>query len=188
MADGRSSEGTDIDIILRLPEANRDAFKEPLGPIYTDVDALLGVSGDPIIAVGDVVVATLLEAEITPAVAIVDGQTKRAPVDADVLDLHDTIEPAITCVNPPATLTRSLLVAIAEAMSMTTPVKIVVDGEEDLAVIPAILAAPPGATVVYGQPDEGMVAVEVTDEVVAQITSKLRFLEGSTEELWDVLT
>ena len=39
--------------------------------------------------------------------------------------------------------------------------KIVVEGEEDLATLPAILYAPPGSVVVYGQPDEGSVLVKV---------------------------
>jgi uncharacterized protein (UPF0218 family) len=34
---------------------------------------------------------------------------------------------------------------------------IFVDGEEDLAVIPLVLAAPSGAAVLYGQPGEGVV-------------------------------
>jgi hypothetical protein len=40
---------------------------------------------------------------------------------------------------------------------------ILVEGEEDLAVIPLILAAPEGAMVLYGQPGEGVVVCEVTD-------------------------
>jgi len=43
-------------------------------------------------------------------------------------------------------------------------IKIVVDGEEDLATLPAILYAPLGSAVVYGQPNEGSVLVEVTPE------------------------
>ena len=42
--------------------------------------------------------------------------------------------------------------------------KIIVDGEEDLATLPAILYAPLGSAVVYGQPNEGSVLVDVTPE------------------------
>ncbi|ESP89204.1 rpo operon protein, partial [Candidatus Halobonum tyrrellensis G22] len=32
---------------LRLPDDLRSAFKEPLGPVYTDAEALLAEAGDP---------------------------------------------------------------------------------------------------------------------------------------------
>jgi hypothetical protein len=40
-------------------------------------------------------------------------------------------------------------------------VLILVKGEEDLAVIPAAILAPPGSLVFYGQPGEGVVICEV---------------------------
>jgi len=40
-------------------------------------------------------------------------------------------------------------------------VLIVVDGEEDLAVLPCVITAPPGTVVLYGQPGEGVVLCEV---------------------------
>jgi len=43
-------------------------------------------------------------------------------------------------------------------------IKIIVEGEEDLATLPAILYAPMGSAVVYGQPNEGSVLVDVTAE------------------------
>lgn len=39
---------------------------------------------------------------------------------------------------------------------------ILIDGEEDLLVLPAIIYAPLGARVYYGQPGEGLVEVVVT--------------------------
>ncbi len=36
-----------------------------------------------------------------------------------------------------------------------------VDGEEDLAVLPCVLTAPPESVVLYGQPGEGVVLCEV---------------------------
>ena len=40
---------------------------------------------------------------------------------------------------------------------MHPPVTVLVDGEEDLAVIPLVMAAPIGALVLYGQPHQGVV-------------------------------
>jgi hypothetical protein len=42
--------------------------------------------------------------------------------------------------------------------------RIIVNGEEDLAVIPAVIEAPLGTAIVYGQPSEGMVIIVTTRE------------------------
>jgi uncharacterized protein (UPF0218 family) len=39
-----------------------------------------------------------------------------------------------------------------------------VDGEEDLMGFPAVLLAPNGSTVLYGQPDVGIVWIPVNDQ------------------------
>ncbi len=49
-----------------------------------------------------------------------------------------------------------------------------VDGEEDLATLPAILYAPLGSAVVYGQPNEGSVLVMVTPEKKKQIENLMK--------------
>lgn len=166
------------DVLLRLPDEHRAAFKDPLGELYTDVSTLLSETSPPIIAVGDVVTATLVAASHEPAVSIVDGHTERVPVSEEVQGYAAEIEPVIEVSNPPATITRSLTQAIVRAIADPDPVRIQVDGEEDLGVIPAVLAAPTGATVLYGQPGEGMVAVQVTDTTVETVSALLGHLEG----------
>lgn len=177
----------DEDILLVLPDEHRDAFKEPLGRVYTDVEALLADSGEPIIAVGDVVTATLLEAGYRPAVSVVDGQTERSPVEAEVRQRTKTIDHVIEVANPAATITRSLTSGLVAAIDAREPTRIEVDGEEDLAVIPAILAAPHGATVLYGQPREGMVAVPITEETIEEVRSMVSHLEGDEEAMLALL-
>jgi len=61
-------------------------------------------------------------------------------------------------------ITQELIDAIRNNVNSKEPVRIFVDGEEDLAVIPACEFAPTGSLVLYGQPREGVVAVEVTEE------------------------
>ena len=41
---------------------------------------------------------------------------------------------------------------------------VLIEGEEDLLTIPAVMEAPLGAVVFYGQPLEGVVAVRVDEE------------------------
>ncbi|MFW6448403.1 MAG: GTP-dependent dephospho-CoA kinase family protein [Halobacteriota archaeon] len=165
-------------VLLRLPEAERGAFKSPLGPVYTEADDLLAAAGRPVIAVGDIVAATLLEAGRTPAVLVVDGRSEREPVDEAVTRTLEAVDGTVRATNPPGTITRSLVGALSTALGADRPMRVVVEGEEDLAVIPAVLLAPDGATVVYGQPGRGMVAVEVTSTTRETVSSLLERLEG----------
>ena len=61
-------------------------------------------------------------------------------------------------------------------------VLILVDGEEDLAVIPLILAAPFGVFILYGQPGEGVVVCEVTPAAKEKAGAMLAHFVDTGEE------
>ena len=65
--------------------------------------------------------------------------------------------------NPAGTLTDELICALEHAVEHP-PFTVIVDGEEDLAVIPLVIAAPDGAIVLYGQPHRGVVLRVVNPE------------------------
>jgi len=50
-------------------------------------------------------------------------------------------------------------------------------GEEDLATIPAVVYAPIGSIVIYGQPKEGVVLIKVTPETKLRFAEMLRNME-----------
>jgi hypothetical protein len=106
-----------------------------------------------------------LKASVVPDVVIVDNKTKRMPIPDHVVKSldHDSYK-TVEVKNPPATLTKELMDMIRESLQGSERIKIVVDGEEDLATLPAILYAPLGSVVIYGQPNEGSVLVKVTAE------------------------
>ena len=172
--------------MLSLPSTLRSAFKQPFGPVYTDAAALLEDAGRPVIAVGDVVTHHLVGAGHNPAAAVVDGRTEREPVGEEVhrtlsdLPGTDPDSPGrrTEVANPPGTLVEPLLAALADAVADPDPVTVAVDGEEDLATLPAVLVTPTGGTVVYGQPGEGMVRVAVTPETKAEMRSLLERFDG----------
>jgi uncharacterized protein (UPF0218 family) len=139
--------------MLRLPEAHRDLFKKPFGTLYGSIGELLALlEGRAVYAVGDVVTHNLLAAGVVPEIAIIDGYTMRTPCNRSPL----LQARRLTAKNPPGTITDELTDAIDEAVR-GQPAVIFVEGEEDLAVIPLVLAAPSGAAVLYGQPGEGVV-------------------------------
>jgi len=171
--------------VLSLPESLRSELKEPLGPIETDAGALLAQVDGPLVAVGDVVTYHLETAGRPPDVALFDARTKREPVDESIGAALAAADVRVE--NPAGTLTEALLEALREAIDADEPVRIRVDGEEDLAALPAILAAPKGAGVVYGQPEEGMVHVRVaaaTRERARDIVSRM---DGDTERAFEIL-
>ncbi len=167
--------------MLQLPDDLRSAFKDPLGPVYTSPETLLTDAGEPLVTVGDVVTFHLRESGYDPAVAVIDGRTKRERVTPEIAAALADIDRVTWQVeNPPGTLTEALLDAVREALAADFPAVIRVEGEEDLAALPAIVATPIGGSVVYGQPDEGMVLVNVTPEAKAKARSLMDRMRGDT--------
>jgi hypothetical protein len=185
--------GTEVDaeILLSLPRSLRGELKDPLGPIYTDTAALLADAGDPVVTVGDVVTYHLLRADRRPDVALVDGLTKREAVDDEIWAAIDGFDRRVEVPNPAATLSVSLLAELRAAFDRTGADEgttlLVVEGEEDLAALPAVLAAPDGASVVYGQPDEGMVLAGTDPDERAVVRDLLERMDGDTDRAFEAL-
>lgn len=167
------------EVLLRLPDELRGAFKDPMGPVFTDAADLLDRAGEPLIAVGDVVTYHLREAGRVPDLAVVDGYTERERADEEIREA--VVDGDVTVENPAATLTAGLLSALRERLDAGSPQTIVVEGEEDLATVPAVLVAPDGASVVYGQPGEGMVLVDVDAETRERMADLFGRLDGDHE-------
>jgi GTP-dependent dephospho-CoA kinase len=185
------SEGSDEtggEIVLALPEEMRGAFKEPMGPLFTESEALLRDVDGELIAVGDVVTAHLVRAGRTPDVAVVDWLTEREAVDETTSGTLDRIEAErIEAENPAATVSRSALSALRDGIEREGPVLVVIDGEEDLLTLPALVAAPLGASVVYGQPGEGMVHVRVTGDVRERARGLIERMDGDHDVFYAAL-
>jgi GTP-dependent dephospho-CoA kinase len=146
--------------MVTLPEEHRILFKEPFGTLYRNIEEILPLLPDgKVYAVGDVVTHNLQKSGIVPAVAVIDGCTMRSPCKR----MPDITGSCIRVKNPAGTITDDLIRALDRAVTRG-PVTIVVDGEEDLAVIPMVIAAPIGSVVLYGQPQKGVVLRKVTHD------------------------
>ncbi|GAA0647885.1 GTP-dependent dephospho-CoA kinase family protein [Salarchaeum japonicum] len=172
--------------VARLPKSARAEFKEPLGRIYTDAQELLADAGSPIIAVGDVVTYHLERAGATPHVSVVDGRTEREAVEEEIVEGFPDADTDVHVASDPATLSHELVEALVDAIGRAETTLLVVDGEEDLASLPAVVAAPVGASVVYGQPGEGMVLVNVDSELKERVRDLLGLLE-TEDAFWRLL-
>jgi len=127
-----------------------------------------------IVSVGDTVSKNLAENHVFPQLSIVDNRVMRRNVKPISLMTEKTIHVK----NPPGKITEEALEAIQEALKSDCRVKLVVDGEEDLLTLIAILYSPENSFVVYGQPYEGVVVVKVTPEKKAEVAEILKAMEN----------
>ena len=157
---------------MQLPDDLRDQLKTPLGNLINDNDPnkeniINQISAESIIiTVGDRTTENILQLGLKPQIQIIDCLEKRnqrtAPID-------DTVNTKLSCRNPPGEITEESIQVIKKAFSSEPPVRIVVDGEEDLLVMPVCISAPENSVVMYGQPNEGLVIVHITPEIRAKV-------------------
>ncbi len=157
----------------------RERLKEPLGLLVegrhpeSSLRVKRMLDGKRrIVAIGDVVTKTLLEVGVEPDIVVVDGKTLRN------VSLKVNLEGwmKISFRNPPGMIKKDAWKAFREAY-LVGKVCLEVDGEEDLLAIPAVLLAPEGTIIIYGQPGQGLVVVEVDDNIkriVLNIVEKMR--------------
>ena len=126
-----------------------------------------------LITVGDRTTEKMINFGLIPSLQIIDGQEKREKRDPPKLD--NTIE--LTVDNPAAEITSQSVSTIKKAFTMKSPVRIFVNGEEDLLVLPVCVHAPENSIVMYGQPHEGLVIVSITTEIRNKAQSLLDLME-----------
>ena len=157
---------------MQLPDDLRDQLKTPLGNLISDNDPnkeniIKKISAESIIiTVGDRTTENMLQLGLKPQIQIIDGFEKR---NQCIVPIDDTINTKLSCRNPPGEITEESIQIIKKAFSSEPPVRIVVDGEEDLLVVPVCIFAPENSVVMYGQPNEGLVIVQITPEIRAKV-------------------
>lgn len=160
--EGRPYENSKwLNHILYLPQELRGELKKPMGKVIKEVP---NVDPSATITVGDIVTQTHNQEDFGQKVSVVDLLVKREKVFGS-LDEHNFPKEIIVlkAENPAGSLTPQLFKAIKKAFGLKKRAVIQVDGEEDLAVLPALIYAPLGFSVLYGQPDIGIVWIEVTE-------------------------
>ncbi len=118
-----------------------------------------------IISVGDTVSENMTKHGISLQVSIVDNKVMRDPIQPIAVNADQTLH----LENPPGTLTEEAWTVTKKALNGKARTKVLVDGEEDLLTLVAVLSAPENSLVVYGQPHEGVVVVKVKDETRKKI-------------------
>ena len=152
---------------MKLPDSLRDQLKIPLGillPIGQDnkrnIQKYLS-DNSYIITVGDRTTEKMIDFDLIPSLQIIDGLEKR--IKRDILKLGSAFELKID--NPAAEITLQSIEIIKKAFTMNSPIRLTVNGEEDLLVLPVCIHAPENSVILYGQPNKGLVLVQITTEI-----------------------
>jgi len=122
-----------------------------------------------VITVGDRVTDFAHEVGRNPDVQVVDGVERRQRRLAPVVPFSRLLKVR----NPAGAITPEAIVAVKRAMSGRKPVRILVEGEEDLLAIPAVEEAPMGSTLLYGQPGLGVVLLLVDERAKTSVREML---------------
>jgi Uncharacterized protein conserved in archaea len=152
---------------VKLPDSLRDQLKIPLGillPIGQDnkenIQKHLSDTSY-IITVGDRTTEKMIDFDLIPSLQIIDGLEKRQKREFPKLGNASEL----TIDNPSAEITLQSIEIIKKAFTMNSPVRLTVNGEEDLLVLPVCIHAPENSIVLYGQPNQGLVLVQITTEI-----------------------
>ena len=109
--------------------------------------------------VGDYVTFYVMESGLNPDLAVVDHRVMRQDVDP-----FKFIRAKVAVINPAGTIKAEAQRVLWDAITLKKRLGVVVEGEEDLLVLPLMAMMPIGSVIVYGQPREGMVVVTLTEE------------------------
>lgn len=153
---------------MKLPDSLREQLKTPMGILLPEKDATKSnivsniTKNSFVITVGDRTTEKMVDFDLIPSLQIIDSQEKRVKRE---LPKAAYIATDLTCDNPAAEITENSIETIQKAFLSETPVRLMVNGEEDLLVIPVCIYAPENSVVLYGQPNEGLVIVQITPEI-----------------------
>ena len=153
--------------LYKLPESFRGQIKELWGqllsdPINYDLINSRIRKASLVVVVGDASTETLASSGIIPDVFVVDSLENR--LTRNLPELSFNFEFKVQ--NPPSHISDIAVTALLDSLKAKKPVRILIDGEEDLLSLPVIAFYPKDTLLFYGQPGRGLVMVNVNERRV----------------------
>lgn len=158
---------------LALPSQLREILHKPFHTLFTsEIPHALVSSTDNVVTVGDAVTKRFNDGGTNQALSVIDFSIERKSIFHSTKDLGFSGSEKVFHIKNPAGYIRpevwkSLEDAVNESKKKQTIV--VVNGEEDLLVIPLVLLLPLGWKLFYGQPKEGVVYVPITEQTKRKV-------------------
>jgi len=174
---------------LKLPEYLREKLRENIGTIIEGSDYLsvalrtLNILRECglVVAVGDVVCSSLIAGGEVPNICIIDGKSRRRELGTEVSEKLFNI--VLHARNPPGYITEEANKKVQESIDevlrsgLKLRVLLIIDGEEDLLALTALLSVRAGDCVTYGIPGRGITVIRVDDEIKDLVRSILSMFE-----------
>jgi uncharacterized protein (UPF0218 family) len=162
---------------LVLPDWLRGALMDPFGEIMQEAEVIsrLKATKLSVISVGDEVTKTLLKYNVEPTLAIFDLKSHRKKLEDSELTEHYKSMQIVR--NPPKEITYDLWETVRKTINSGDHSAIKVDGEEDLAALPAIHFAALGSVLLFGVSDRGISFVIITNTIKAKAEGLLKSME-----------
>lgn len=169
--------------ILKLPPELKPMLRKPIGRLIMLSSPITGLIKKEkpamVIAVGDIISLRLLKDNYSPDVKIIDFRSRRQDIsgtwNVPACRQGSELRTLKKYINKAGTINlesvKAINLAIKKYQKENIKQTVVIDGEEDLLALPAILLAPLNSLVIYGQLDQGVVFVKVTESEKKRIKS-----------------
>lgn len=170
-----------------MPINLREELKSPLGLLIpgepeTTIKILtnyIKMIRPPLFAsVGDFVSENVLNNKLIPDIVVIDNRTLRKEIKPIKINNMERV----FVKNPPASITEEAWNILRDSITLKRKLAIIVEGEEDLLVLPLMAEMPLGSVIIYGQPYEGLVVITVTEERRSWARSFLNKMEKNKNE------
>lgn len=152
---------------LKLPQDLRKELQKPFGELLKDVNDLSKDKDNLVITVGDITTKVFNEKSLGQDISVIDFKVAREKKFYSILELgFKGQENILKADNPAGHITSVLFKKLSEIFKSDIKGKVIleINGEEDLSVLPLVLLAPLGSLIFYGQSNQGMVKVVVSEE------------------------
>jgi uncharacterized protein (UPF0218 family) len=160
--------------------SDTDLLKRPFGTLIREDEITkekvlpMLQSARKIITVGDATTERMLSFGIRPDVAVIDGIERRSLRDRAI----SYYAKEMFCTNRAGTISDEAIEVLKKALEASPQIRVKVQGEEDLLALPLFAMAPKGSVVLYGQPLEGIVLVNITEEKQKQAKDLMSIIFG----------
>ncbi|VVB56915.1 Uncharacterised protein [uncultured archaeon] len=167
---------------MSMNSALRERLAQPFGPVMEfsqASDRLVSRRPAAVAAVGDQVVLNLLRAALKPDMAIVDLKCQRQPIPREwEREMRQAagrgMDHAVP--NPPGTVHPRMEEAVRQLLADGSG-WLLIEGEDDLASLVIMAYARIGTLLLYGQPQQGVVWVEIdqtTQDMARELLEKIK--------------
>lgn len=153
-----------------LDPSKIDLLKEPFGKLIKENEVTIDLvteilqKAPKVIAVGDTTTEKLVGFGFVPDISVTDCMEKRI---IKTSKFEYPVDKMIHLRNKPGELSEQVVLEVRKlilANAYDIKIRILIDGEEDLVALPFLMYCPNDWVICYGQPNEGLVIVKVSEE------------------------